>query len=97
MTAYTNKETTNEEIKYNESRDLDAEKNFEKLCEKTLTQQSQVPEHIIDLATRMHRINNLKVVIREKKQNKFQQTISKAKNLAKKAALVRQIATGGVM
>lgn len=82
-----------EEIIFNENHDIDAELKFKKACQETLEKRNETPEHIIDLATRVHRVNGLRAIVREARKNTFQETITKARNLANKAELVKMFVT----
>lgn len=73
-------------------------KTFEKVCQETLESRNSTPEHIIDLATRVHRVNGLRAIVREARQNKFQQTAEKVSTLQKKIAVFHALVhrTNGV-
>ncbi|MBO9490726.1 hypothetical protein J7384_10175 [Endozoicomonas sp. G2_1] len=56
----TEQNQTHDEIMFNESRDLDAEQSFKQLCADTLKSRGEVPEHIVHLAERVTRVNELR-------------------------------------
>ena len=82
-----------EDIIFNENTCPDAEQAFRELCQRTQEKNKDVPPHIINLALRTHRVNQLKAQLQEQipQSNIFQVTLNKAKNLARGAAKLKAL------
>lgn len=104
----TEQNQTHDEIMFNESRDLDAEHSFKQLCADTLKNRNEVPEHIVHLAERVTRVNELRskwgftsqdnrqAYYRRRDENTPQKTMAKQKALEAKIKQVNSLAHAGV-